>query len=70
MNTFIKNMLLFSGKIKRSKSDGKAMGKSRDFGKICPAKRFGQAFLKLDTWFESRRGDGGKKEIPLEIGRR
>ena len=36
MNTITKNMLLFIGKIKRSVSDGKAMGKSRDFGEICP----------------------------------
>ena len=36
MNTFIKNMLLFIGKIKRSKSGEKAMGKSRDMDKWCP----------------------------------
>ena len=36
MNTFINIVLFFGGKMKRSMSDGKAMGKSRDFGKICP----------------------------------
>ena len=36
MNTFINNVLFFSGEIKRSKSDGKAMGNSRDMGKIGP----------------------------------
>ena len=36
MNTFIKNMLLFSDEIKRSMSDEKARGKSRDVEKTCP----------------------------------
>ena len=64
MNTFIKNILLFMGEIKRSMSEGgKQWGKEDILGKYVPAKRFAQAFLKLDTWFESRRGDGEKGEV-------
>ena len=37
-------MLFFSGKMKRSMSDGKAMGKSRDMGKICPLHGAKEAF--------------------------
>ena len=36
----------------------KRWGKEEIWTNGVPAKRFAQAFLKLDTRFESRRGDG------------
>ena len=41
----------------------KQWGKEEIWTNGVPAKRFAQAFLKLDTWFESRGGNGEKGEV-------
>ncbi|MCK4734032.1 MAG: hypothetical protein KAT65_16385, partial [Methanophagales archaeon] len=38
-------------------------------GKHAPC-GFDQTFLKFDAWFESMRGDGGRKRIPKNENRR
>ena len=51
-------MLLFIGKTKRSMSDGKAMGKSRDVGEWCPL----QVRIPEGRWGR-RRGEEGESKL-------
>jgi|GEM_PF-5730075 len=37
------------------------MRETQEGKKICPCEVFGQAFLKLDAWFESTKGRNAKK---------
>ena len=38
-------------------------GKRRDWKKYVLVKQFGHAFLKLDAWCKSTRGDGEEGEV-------
>ena len=59
MNTFIKNMLLFIGKIKRSKSKGESEGEKQRFWKNMSLTRFESA---AGQWGR-RRGEEGESKL-------